>query len=151
MNRITPACKNVLFSLWRKYMYFKNREKLNETGGFYYDDARLAREEGVSTKTVKRSRLYLQQIGYLRFIPGVCRGRATVYQILKKPDKLYPFLKRRQGVIMSKKDDKLSSKGGLNVSPNKGKNNIKNKELSDLQRNEMHNGMQELIEKLKNK
>jgi len=147
VEKLTPAYRLVLFSLWYKRNYFSKQGKLNSDGSFYYDDKRLVSEQNVSTRTIMRARRFLEKEGYITYTAGTCRGHATKYWLLRKPDKKSPFIDISKPDSLSAKPDSLSLKAPQNVTPNNISNKEINKEAFNIISNEeeLKNGIKGLI------
>jgi hypothetical protein len=145
MEKLTPAYRSVLFSLWHKWNYFSKKGNLNRDGSFYYDDKRLASEQDVHTKTIMRARRFLKKEGHINYVAGACRGHATKYWILRKPDKKSPFVDISKPDNLSGKGDNLSLKAPQNVTPNKEITNEINKDVNNLPFEELKNGLLGLV------
>lgn len=146
MAKLTPAYRSVLFSLWYKRNYFGRKGKLSSDGSFYYDDKRLALEQNVSARTIKRAREFLKKEGHIAYVAGTCRGHATKYWVLRKPDKKSPFVDISKPDNLSGKEYKLSLKAPQNVTPNNISNKYINKDdFSSVSKDDLRNGIKGLI------
>lgn len=114
----------MLMRLWYKHNSFSKNNKLADDGSFYYDDERLAQEMYCSKKTIMRAKRFLVAQGFIRCSIGSCRGKATKYWVVGKPDKKSPFVDISKPDNLTIKPDSLSVKASPNVMPNK----INNKE-----------------------
>lgn len=99
---------------------------LNNDGSFYYDDKRFAEELNCSDKTIMRCKRFSRDKEYIIFENGACKGKATKYWILRKPDKKSPFVDITKIDNLAAKPVNLSVEGPQNVTPN----NIYNKDIN---------------------
>ena len=107
---ITPTQRQLYFALRGKWRRFN--------GAFYYDDKRLAYEQVVSERTIKRGVKRLKERQLIDFKRGCFKGKATYY-IYVKDDKMSP-LQSGKPDKKSIKPDKKSSKARQNVTPTVG-------------------------------
>ena len=128
---------------------------LDADGSFYYDDARLAQENGVTAKTVMRSKRRLQEMGKIKYQPGRYKGSATKYWVLVKGDIWSSFALNPEPDILSAKPDILSVKAGHRVTPIsnklKKKDSFQKQEMTDEQENERRDAFRKCIQDLKRK
>ena len=152
-RRLTASDTLLLRSLAYKLGYFSRKGQLAADGSFFYDDGRLALENGVTAKTVMRSKRRLQEKGKIRFEPGRHRGRATRYWVLAKDDFLSSFPSNPEPDILSAKHDNLSAKAGHGVIPNnliiKKIDSFQKTEMTDAQEKERRAAFRECIQNLK--
>lgn len=137
IKKPSPAFRRFIDTIVYKFRYFKQRNKLNTDGSFYYDDKRLSDEQGVSIKTIMRAKRFWIGEGIIRVENGMYRGKATRYWVIKEPERMYilsntkhdklsPFEIHQSMPNCPLKHDKLSLKAGQNVTPNKEINELKN-------------------------
>jgi len=154
-RRLTPADTLLLRSLAYKGGYFSRKGMLDADGSFYYDDARLAQENGVTAKTVMRSKRRLQEMGKIKYQPGRYKGSATKYWVLVKGDIWSSFALNPEPDILSAKPDILSVKAGHRVTPIsnklKKKDSFQKQEMTDEQENERRDAFRKCIQDLKRK
>ena len=153
--RPTPADTLLLRSLAYKASYFARKGTLAADGSFFYDDVRLAQENGLTAKTVMRSKRRLQAMRKIKFEGGKHKGKATKYWILAKDDFLSSFYSNPEPDNLSAKHDILSVKAGQNVTPNnlinKKIDSFLKRKMTEEQERERHNAFQECIRGLKRK
>ncbi|MBU2541340.1 MAG: hypothetical protein KJ593_05525 [Candidatus Omnitrophica bacterium] len=119
MKRMRQPLKSLFYNLASKYKYFCRKRMLESDGSFYYDDKRLAEEEFACEATIGRQVADLLEIGLIKCTRGRWKTEATKYWILVQPNKLLSFIQQRKANKNSSKDNKMSSIGQQNVTPNK--------------------------------
>ena len=128
---------------------------LDADGSFYYDDARLAQENGLVPKTVMRSKRRLQEMGKIKYQPGRYKGSATRYWILVKGDIWSSFALNPEPDILSVKPDILSVKAGHRVPPISNKlrkrDCLPKNEMTEEQEQERRDAFRKCIQDLKKK
>lgn len=154
-QKLTPSDTLLLRELTYKRNYFSRHKKLAPDGSFFYSDEKLAEENGVSEKTIMRSKRRLRQAGKIKFEIGKHQGWSTKYWIISEDDKKSRFVLAKKGDLLSRKSDSLNFKARQNVTPNdlnnKLKNNFEKKEMTEKEREEMLGGFKACIESLKRK
>ena len=154
-RRLTPADTLLLRALIYKQSYFARKGMLAVDGSFFYDDARLAKENGLCSKTVKRSKKRLEAMGKIKCLPGKYRGVATKFWIFEKEPYQSPFFLEEERDRMSQKEGHAVPKVGPGVPPNnliiKKIESFSKKKMTDDQERERHDAFQECIRGLKRK
>ena len=139
MKELTPSSRQMFYMLLSKYKNFFQKNRLAEDGSFYYADKRLAEELYLSEKTVQRSKKQLVKHGYIRAESGRHKGWATKYWIVPKVDKMSVFDEVVKMDNLSVKGDKVSSKDGQNVHPNKLIIKKENKDGGEIESQDLRN------------
>ncbi len=141
MEKLTPSCLLLLNSLWYKHTYFSKKNMLSQDGSFYYDDKRLSFELKISMRTIVRVKQFLVKEGYISITPGKYKSNATKYWVLKRPDKMAPFVDISKPDKMSVKDDKMTVKACQNVTINNINNKVTNNNIYNIPFEELKEGL----------
>ena len=139
MKELTPSSRQMFYMLLSKYKSFSQKNRLAGDGSFYYADKRLAEELYLSEKTVQRSKKQLVKYGYIRAESGRHKGWATKYWIVPKVDKMSVFDEVGKMDNLSVKGDRVSTKDGQNVHPNKLIIKKENKDGGEIESQDLRN------------
>ncbi len=151
MSSISKKLTTSTLLLWRnlasRRAWFMRNKRLAIDGSFYCWDERLAQDNRVSVRTIRRSIRQLIEEGKIRVARGRFKGNCTKYWILELPDKMSAFNNKLMPDNMSVKPVNSSSKEGQIVPPNNKNNNKKDEAMTDEEIQKMHDVFQIFLSK----